>query len=155
MRLLCDHMLGSLAKWLRIFGFDTIYPDATTDDDSVLQIAQKEKRLLISRDKELIQRAKKAHIHVLEVQTTNLLEQVSKVLATLPIDKQKIFTRCTLCNTPLLSVEKKKIQGHIPEKVFKTRNDFWLCPVCHKYYWMGTHYENMMEKINTYLQGSS
>jgi len=120
-----------------------------------LQIAQKEKRLLISRDKELLQRAKKARIHVLEIQTTNLLEQVSKVLATLPIDKQKIFTRCTLCNTPLLSVEKKKIQDHIPEKVFKTRNDFWLCPVCHKYYWMGTHYENMMEKINAYLQGSS
>ena len=37
-------MLGSLAKWLRIFGFDTLYPDMTTNDDEVLDIAKTEKR---------------------------------------------------------------------------------------------------------------
>ncbi len=148
-------MLGSLAKWLRIFGFDTIYPDSTTDDEAVLRIAKNEKRLLISRDKELIQRAKKARISVLGVKTTNLIEQLSQVLATIQIDEKNILTRCTLCNTPLLTVEKKNIKEHIPEKVFKTRNEFWLCSICHKYYWMGTHYENMMEKINKLLHGPS
>ena len=64
MKLLCDHMLGSLAKWLRIFGFDTLYPDATTNDDEVLHIAKAEKRLLISRDKELITRGKKVQLEV-------------------------------------------------------------------------------------------
>jgi uncharacterized protein with PIN domain len=141
-------MLGSLAKWLRIFGFDTIYPEVTTNDDRVLEIAKRAKRLLLSRDKELIIRGKKAHINVLEIQTTNLTEQLTQVLNEIPIDAKKVLTRCTLCNTVLLSAEKKEIKDRIPEKVFETRDQFWYCSVCNKYYWMGTHYENMIEKIN-------
>ena len=149
MKILCDHMLGSLAKWLRIFGFDTVYPDATTDDDMILQIAKKEKRFLISRDKELLLRGKKAQIDVIEIHTTNLTEQLTQVLSTISVDSKQVLTRCTLCNTPLVSVGKKGIESHIPPKVFETRNDFWFCSVCKKYYWMGTHYENMIEKITT------
>jgi uncharacterized protein with PIN domain len=148
MKLLCDHMLGSLAKWLRIFGFDTLYPDAMTNDDDILRIAKTETRLLISRDKELISRGKKAKLDVLELQTTNLDEQLALVLTHLPINRTQVLTRCTLCNTPLISVEKKAIKTHVPPKVFETRDQFWFCSVCDKYYWMGTHYENMIEKIN-------
>jgi uncharacterized protein with PIN domain len=152
MKLLCDHMLGSLAKWLRIFGFDTFYPDSTTNDDFILQIATREKRLLISRDKELLIRAKKTLVPVLEIQTTNLTEQLQQVLKKIPVDEEKILSRCTVCNTLLHSVEKETIKDKIPEKVFQTRNEFWICPSCSKYYWMGTHYENMRKKINTLIQ---
>jgi len=148
MKLLCDHMLGSLAKWLRIFGFDTLYPDATTNDDEVLDIAKTEKRLLISRDKELIIRGKKVKLQVLEIQTTDLNEQLAQVLTHIQVDCTQVLTRCTLCNTPLISVEKKAIITHVPPKVFETRDQFWHCSFCNKYYWMGTHYENMIEKIN-------
>jgi len=141
-------MLGSLAKWLRIFGFDTLYPDATTNDDEVLHIAKVEKRLLISRDKELIIRGKKAQLQVLEIQMTDLDKQLAQVLTDIQIDRLQVLTRCTLCNTPLISVEKKAIKPHVPPKVFETRDHFWYCSVCNKYYWMGTHYENMIEKIN-------
>jgi len=147
MKLLCDHMLGSLAKWLRIFGFDTFYPDATMNDDSVLQIAYQEQRLLISRDKELLIRAKKALIPILEIRTTDLTEQLQQVLKVIPLNEEKILTRCTICNTLLRSIEKELIKEQIPEKVYITKNEFWICPVCSKYYWMGTHYENMREKI--------
>jgi len=145
-------MLGSLAKWLRIFGFDTIYPDATMSDDGVLQIAHREKRLLISRDKELLIRAKKILIPVLEIQTTDLSKQLHQVLKQIPMDEKKILTRCTLCNTPLHSIDKEAIKDKIPEKVFQTRNEFWICPSCSKYYWMGTHYEDMRGKINTLIK---
>ena len=30
-RFLCDHMLGSLARWLRFLGYDTLYPEAMDD----------------------------------------------------------------------------------------------------------------------------
>ncbi len=145
-------MLGSLAKWLRIFGFDTFYPDSTTNDDFILQIASREKRLLISRDKELLIRAKKTLVPVLEIQTTNLTEQLQQVLKKIPVDEEKILSRCTVCNTLIHSVEKETIKDKIPEKVFQTRNEFWICPSCSKYYWMGTHYENMREKINTLVR---
>jgi len=144
-------MLGSLAKWLRIFGFDTLYPDVTTKDDEVLNIARAEKRLLISRDKELIIRGKKVKLDVLEIRMTDLDEQLAQVLTHIPIDCTQVLTRCTLCNTPLLSVGKKTIQTHVPPKVFETRDQFWYCSVCNKYYWMGTHYENMIKKINEFI----
>ena len=148
MKLICDHMLGSLAKWLRIFGFDTLYPDMTTDDDKVLNIAKTENRLLISRDKELIIRGKKIKLEVLEIQITDLDKQLAQVLTHISLDNTQVLTRCTLCNTPLISVEKKETKNHVPPKVFETRDQFWYCSICNKYYWMGTHYENMIEKIN-------
>lgn len=143
-------MLGSLAKWLRIFGFDTLYPDATIDDDQVLELARLENRLLITRDKELLHRGKKVHVAVLGIHTTNLIEQLTQVLSSVTVDLKHILTRCTLCNTLLHSVKKKDIKASLPPKVFETRNNFWYCPVCKKYYWMGTHYENMIEKINKF-----
>ena len=141
-------MLGSLAKWLRIFGFDTLYPDMTTNDDEVLDVAKAEKRLLISRDKELIIRGKKIKLEVLEIQVTDLDKQLAQVLTRISIDNTQVLTRCTLCNTQLISVEKKAIITHVPPKVFETRDQFWHCSFCNKYYWMGTHYENMIGKIN-------
>ena len=141
-------MLGSLAKWLRILGFDTYYPDVSFDDDAVLDIAQQQNRVLLSRDKQLIQRGKKAHLAVLEIQTTNLSKQLAQVLLIIPVDEHTVLTRCTLCNSPLQSIEKTKVKPYVPEKVYNTRHKFWYCPICQKYYWMGTHYDNMMEKID-------
>ena len=41
-------MLGKLAKWLRMLGYDTVYiPDA--DDDELVRIAVREDRLLLTR----------------------------------------------------------------------------------------------------------
>jgi uncharacterized protein with PIN domain len=148
MKLLCDHMLGSLAKWLRIFGYDTFYPTSETSDAELLAIAQKENRLVISRDRELIARGKKKSLAVLEIHTTDLNEQLTLVLHHIGFDTSKMLTRCIVCNTPLLTVEKHTVKTQVPSKVFETRDAFWFCSVCNKYYWMGTHYENMTKKIN-------
>lgn len=147
MKILCDHMLGSLATWLRILGVDTLYPTNEMSDEEILQIAAQEHRLIISRDKQLVARGKKRAIPVLELQTTNLDEQLEAVLKAIPIETNQMLTRCTLCNTPLLSVEKDKITDQLPPKVLESQKDFWYCPHCNKYYWMGTHYQNMMQKI--------
>jgi len=155
MKLLCDHMLGSLAKWLRIFGYDTFYPTSETADDDLLRIANEEQRLLITRDKELIARAKKHHLPVLTIATTNLDEQIAQVLRHIGFSTEKLLTRCIVCNTPLRTVEKHTVKKLVPLKVFQTRDEFWFCPVCSKYYWKGTHYENMREKIKGFQETNS
>jgi uncharacterized protein len=152
MKILCDHMLGSLATWLRIVGFDTLYPDSTTTDEQLLIIAAQEHRLLITRDKELIRRGKKLNIDVLELTTTNLDEQLQLVFSHVPFDPSKVLSRCTLCNTLLTPIHKNKVKDAVPPKVFETRNEFWHCLHCNKYYWMGTQYENMIQKINELQQ---
>jgi hypothetical protein len=49
---IADSMLGTLAKWLRILGYDTHY-DPTLDDHQLVRLARAEDRVLLTRDHEL------------------------------------------------------------------------------------------------------
>ena len=49
MKFLCDQMLGTLARWFRLFGFDTFYANSEISDDEVLKIAETENRILITQ----------------------------------------------------------------------------------------------------------
>jgi len=147
MKILCDQMLGTLAKWLRILGFDTFYANKTISDDELLDIAQKQKRYLITRDKELVIRGKKKKLNVIHTKTTDLDKQIAQVLDQITIDKKLILTRCTHCNSVIDSINKKDVKNKVPKKVFEYNDKFWYCKKCDKYYWQGGHYDNIIKKI--------
>ena len=119
MKILCDQMLGTLAKWLRILGFDTFYANAEMSDEDLLGIAKGENRAIFTRDKELIIRGKKKNLNVILIETTDLDLQIKQVLKHVNIDESAVLSRCTICNTVLDTVEKNKIQGKVPIKVFE------------------------------------
>ena len=96
MKILCDQMLGTLAKWLRILGFDTFYVNDTMTDNELLDIAKNEKRIIISRDKELIVRGKKKDLTTIEINTTDLDEQLQQILKLILIDEQFVLSRYIL-----------------------------------------------------------
>jgi len=148
MKILCDQMLGTLAKWLRIMGFDTFYANAETSDEDLLNIAKCENRTIFTRDKELIIRGKKKNLNVIAIETTDLDLQLNQALKHVNIDEKSILSRCTLCNTVLDTVEKNKVQGKVPSKVFENNEKFWFCSKCNKFYWMGSHYNEMINKID-------
>jgi len=139
MKILCDQMLGTLAKWLRIFGFDTFFANSELTDKDLL-----ENRIIISRDKELIIRGKKENIAVISIETTDLDLQLNQVLKQLKIDKKSILSRCTLCNTELERVDKSIVKGKVPSKVFENNENFLFCLKCNKFYWVGSHYDEMI-----------
>ncbi len=56
-RFLADVMLGSLAKWLRILGYDTVY-DNRIADDHLIGRCRAEQRTALTRDVKLAQRLK-------------------------------------------------------------------------------------------------
>jgi len=148
MKLLCDQMLGTLAKWLRILGFDTFYANAEMSDEDLLNIAKGENRTIFTRDKELIIRGKKKNLNVIAIETTYLDLQLNQALKHVNIDENSVLSRCTLCNTMLDTVEKNEIQGKVPSKVFENNEKFWFCSKCNKFYWMGSHYNEMINKID-------
>jgi len=148
MKILCDQMLGTLAKWLRILGFDTFYANAEMSDEDLLNIAKGENRTIFTRDKELIIRGKKKNLNVIAVETTDLDLQLNQALKHVNIDEKEVLSRCTLCNTVLDTVEKNKIQGKVPSKVFENNEKFWFCSKCNKFYWVGSHYNEMINKID-------
>ncbi len=148
MKFLCDQMLGTLAKWMRIYGFDTFYTNRVIDDTELIDICSKENRILISRDKTLIQRARRENVVTIEIKTTDIDDQIKKVISSREIDSRKVLSRCILCNSSLDEIKKDKVKGKIPKKVYDNNEKFWYCKNCNKIYWKGSHFENMIDKIN-------
>jgi uncharacterized protein with PIN domain len=143
MRFIADHMLGSLARWLRFMGYDTVYPGPMNDRD-IVHLAKEEGRVLLTRDREL---SKARSVESLYIESTDLENQLDQVLSKFMMTGKISLSRCSLCNSVLELVEKEGVKEFVPERVFELRDSFWYCRKCHKYYWAGTHFEKIMEKI--------
>ena len=148
MKFLCDQMLGTLANWLRLIGFDTFYANSKIDDNELLDIAKRENRVIITRDKELIIRAKKKKIQICTPRSTDLDEQLSYVLEKVDVDEKSFFSRCSLCNSVLKEIKKEDAKKFVPVKAFEINDRFWFCPKCEKAYWKGSHYDKILRRID-------
>lgn len=149
MKFLCDQMLGTLAKWLRIYGFDTFYASDDLDDNKLIEIAKKENRTLITRDKQLIYNSRRENIKSIKITEKNIDEQLKQILKEVKIDKDLFLSRCLLCNSLVSKVNKNETKSKIPDKIFKNNENFWYCKKCDKIYWQGSHFKNMTQKINS------
>jgi uncharacterized protein with PIN domain len=143
MDFLTDKMLGKLARWLRFLGFDTSYPEVLADKD-LIELAKSENRVLLTRDKEL---AKSKEVQTLYIDSEDVEEQIVQVMKDLNLKPTNLLTRCSLCNSPLEDIGKNKVQGKVPEKVYELQDKFWICKGCGKYYWPGTHYDNILKQL--------
>ncbi|UCE73658.1 MAG: Mut7-C RNAse domain-containing protein [Methanomassiliicoccales archaeon] len=143
MRFCADHMLGSLARWLRFLGFDTAYPEVLSDKE-LINLAESEKRVILTRDKEL---AKKRNIEALYIESTDLEEQLIQVIVGFNLKITDAFSRCSICNSILVPVKKALVKGKVPEKVYAWQNEYWECQKCQKYYWQGTHFQGIKAKL--------
>ena len=142
MRLLCDHMLGSLARWLRFMGYDTEYPPPIPDRE-LIEKAREEDRILLTRDKELAARFSGA----ICVRSDDLEEQVREVATILPLEVIDPLSRCSLCNTPIVPASVEEVRDAVPEGVLSRHNAFWRCPTCGKVYWQGSHWDKMIARL--------
>jgi len=143
LRFLADSMLGTLAKWLRILGYDTAY-DAQLDDNQLVRLARAEGRILLTRDTGL---RKRKGLRCLFIESEMLEEQLAQVLRTFSLHVDNPFSRCPVCNTALEDVPKYEAWGQVPPFVFQTQKRFSLCPECNRFYWRGTHWQRMLERM--------
>ncbi len=144
LKFVCDRMLGTLARYLRILGYDTLYPEEARDAE-LLFLAYTQERILLTRDTRMGTRIS-PNIFVLKSVVPE--EQLKKVVKNFKLKTgDTLFTRCLECNTPLVKVKKKEVKGKIPPYVFKHHNKFAKCPRCKKYYWTGTHMKKMEKRV--------
>lgn len=140
-RFIADHMLGSLARWLRIMGYDTIY-DKTMDDPAISKMARAENRFVLTRDKEL---AKEPGALLLVDDDLDMQLKVTGEKFGLKFSEALI--RCSSCNGELLDLPKDDAKGHIPEGAFANNERFWKCSKCGKIFWKGSHWLGIMERL--------
>jgi uncharacterized protein with PIN domain len=149
MKFLADTMLGRLAKWLRILGYDTIY-DGHIPTRELIRISNDEGRVFLTRNSKLTEKGKPTDFFV--IRSENYREQISEVVNRFQLDTSGgLFTRCTLCNIEILPAAKESVKDLVPEKPYGTFNEFFQCPECKRVYWSGTHTENTIRRLKEIL----
>jgi uncharacterized protein with PIN domain len=150
MRFIADAMLGTLAKWLRILGYDTQF-DTSLDDHQLVRLARADGRVLLTRDRELAQRP---GIQVVFVVSEQLEAQVAQVLADLDLVPNRSFSRCPVCNELLVELDSETARTRVPLYVAENHRTFRACPACQRVYWRGTHWQHMAEQLDRILENT-
>jgi uncharacterized protein len=143
MQFLADAMLGRLATWLRLLGYDTVYENNATDAE-LARRARLEQRILLTRDVELTHRR---GVRALLIETDQVESQLEQVIRALNLTVQQAFSRCAECNQPLEEATKNSVREQVPPYVFHTQEHFRRCANCGRVYWRGTHWAHMLERL--------
>ena len=140
-RLLLDAMLGKLARYLRMCGYDAAYvlDDGVEADDDVLSMARDEDRTLVTRDAGLVERVDDAILvgsKAIEEQLRELRAAGLDLSLTEP-------ARCSTCNGRL-----EETEGPTPEGVpDRDERRVWRCRACGQHFWKGSHWDDVAETL--------
>jgi len=140
-----DCMLGRLARWLRVLGFDVLY-FPRIEDAALLGVARREGRALLTRDTGLLERAG-GHPALL-VASGKWEDQLVQVLETFGLkDSVAPHTRCLDCNVPLKPLPKERARNLAAPFVVERAEALALCPACGRVFWKGSHADDMDARI--------
>jgi len=144
-RFIADAHLGALARLLRMAGFDTLYDNPLADDE-IERIAEREGRIILSRDRELLKRRTITHGCYVHAQKPEL--QFNEIITRLDLAASvKPLSLCLECNSPLHAVAKEEVANRLPSGVRLRHQRFSICDQCRRVYWEGSHWRSMREKM--------
>ena len=147
-----DRMLGRLAKMLRLLGYDTLYaPDMSAT--RLLEIARQGERALLTRGD--IQKRFKGVGRVYSLRSEHPAEQLREVVEEFGLDTRSgLWTRCTLCNSPITAVDKGEVGSSLDPKILQVYEQFFRCTGCRHIYWRGSHVERILKNLDGLLRQS-
>lgn len=136
-----DVHLGRLAGYLRMLGFDTLYANRANDPELV-NISAQQGRILLTRDRGVLKHSLVTRGYWLR--ETDSRRQAEEVLRRFDLARSlHLFTRCMVCNEPLIPVSKAEVERKVPQRILEWCNEFQQCPACGRVYWEGSHYQRM------------
>ncbi len=148
MRFICDSMLGDIARWLRMLGYDTLY-SRSYEDWEILRIARRDSRVILTKDVALYRRARKLGLKAVLIEEDSTESTLAKIALRTGIDLgfKENSTRCPYCNVLLVKLSKAEAISYVKHEVAAKYDKFWLCPRCGKVYWQGNHWETIREVL--------
>lgn len=152
---IADRMLGTLTRYLRFLGYDVKSANSfqqgnRREDTRILEIANQDGRIVITRDREL---ARRGGSNAILMESDDVLEQLNQLLNSGVIRPEILLRmeRCSLCNTRLRPATAEEIEKTDYAPSLRDGIDFFWCPICRKLYWMGSHGRNLTERLREYL----
>lgn len=153
MKFLCDEMLKGLSRWLRAAGHDAASGADGAPDRELLQMAISEDRLLLTRDRKMLEMRHAADT-VLLLDSMDLDDCARELTDKLSLNWfYRPFTRCLLCNTPLQEAG-TDLRRLAPPGVLNGDMPLRHCPQCEKLFWPGGHVQRMQRRLALW-QGAS
>lgn len=147
-RFIADAMLGTVARKLRIFGFDTVY-FSEGGDPELETLARREKRVILTSDKRLFAHSEGRRLQVILVEGKTdgaRLRSVARQAGpgiTLRLGGGRA-SRCAVCNGELELIERRDaVASEIPPKVLARHRLFYVCRSCSRHYWRGKHWDRL------------
>ena len=152
-RFVVDMNVGRLAKWLRVMGYDTLFPPEG-GDNQLVRIALREGRILVTRDAGIASRraVRLGQMKVVHILDHDLRGQLTQLVREQRLSLTGGFSRCVLCNDPLLPAPEDQVAKRVPPYVLESQSTFMECPRCLRIYWPGTHWANMMSELRRVYQ---
>jgi len=151
-RFVADRMLGRLAKWLRVLGYDVVYLRQAADEEIVEQL--REGRIFLTRDRRAGPWLKVGKVFVVGAnEPKGQLREVVQGLRLAMIDAA-LFSRCLSCNCLLDPVNREEVRSEVPDYIYQTQSQFHRCCDCGKVYWSGSHSEKMRQQVEEILADS-
>jgi uncharacterized protein with PIN domain len=151
---LVDENVASLARRLRWLGYDAI-TDPQADDGGLVARAEREDRVLLTRDRGILLRRPIAAgtVRALWLWSDDPWQQLAQVVRELEIDAERhAFSRCVRCNVPLEVTTPAAAAAVVPAFVLETQRQFTYCPGCGRYFWRGTHWSRMRRYLEAHLR---
>lgn len=149
-RFFADAHLGGLARLLRLSGFDTLYDNGIADQD-IVTIAERDGRIVLTRDRELLKR--RTITHGCYVHTLKPKQQVREIFDRLDLARSaRPFTLCLDCNAPLRPLDRAQAEPRIPSAVRGRYERFSTCDVCRRVFWEGSHWRRMRDLVDELLE---
>jgi len=144
-RFVADGHLGSLARNLRLLGFDVAY-DSQAEDRQLLTVMEGENRALLTRDRRLL-------MHTVvrtgyNPRSQNADEQTVEVIRRFDLLRSLTpFTRCLRCNAPLQKVSKAEVIERLEPLTKIYYEQFRRCTGCGQIYWAGSHFSKLQKRL--------
>ena len=152
-RFVLDCHLGRLARYLRQFGFDTLYRNDYTDDQ-LADTSAREHRILLTRDRNLLKRSIITHGYFIREHDPR--KQLDEVIRRFDLRNLiKPFGRCTRCNGMVEAVDKNTVEHLLEPKTRQYFDEFWQCTGCGQVYWEGSHVKHMLRLTDEVLNSDS
>ncbi len=134
-RFVLDVHLGTLARRLRLLGVDTAYAN-DRDDDALIDQANADGRVLLTRDRGLLRRRKlRSGGYVRganpDDQLRDVLDRFAPALSP--------WTRCPACNGLLSAARLADVEHLLQPGTRRTYREFARCAECGRVYWRGAH----------------
>jgi len=136
-RLVVDVHLGTLARYLRLLGFDTVWRN-DLEDEAIIRQSVEEGRIILTRDLGILKDGRVTHGYWLR--SVDPMAQAEEVVRALDLGgRLDPYTRCMECNGILRRVSRREAAFHVPLQVFLVYRDFNRCDTCGRVYWPGSH----------------